>query len=429
MTAPLRIGVAGLGTVGAATVALLRREAELLAARCGRRLEVAAVSARDRGRDRGVPLDGVEWRDDPAALADAGVDVAVELIGGEDGPARELVDGALARGVDVVTANKALVARRGAALAARAEANGAQLRFEAAVAGAVPVVKALREGLSANRMTRVYGILNGTCNYMLTDMRESGRAFADALADAQALGYAEADPGFDIDGVDAAHKLAILASLAFGTRIDFDSVHVEGIRGMDPMDIAYAEDLGYRVKLLGIAEYGESGLAQRVHPCLAPRAAPIAGVEGVLNAVVCEGASSGPTVYEGAGAGAAPTASAVVADIVDIARGARAPAFSVPAGALARAPALPIARRFGAYYVRLMAADRPGVMADIAARLGRRGVSIEALVQRARGAGGAVPVVMTTHEADEAAMRAALDDIAALDAVAAPPRSIRIESL
>ncbi len=428
MSRPLRVGLAGLGTVGAAVAKLLRDRRGALADRCGRPIEIAAVSARDRRKDRGAALDGVEWVDDAAALADRDIDVAVEAIGGEGGAALALARRALDRGVDVVTANKALIARHGTELARRAEAGGASLAFEAAVAGGIPVVKALREGLAAARVRRVFGILNGTCNYVLTDMRETGRSFEAALAEAQALGYAEADPAFDVDGVDAAHKLAILASLAFGTRVDFDSAHVEGIRNVAPEDIAYAEELGYRIKLLGIAERREDGLAQRVHPCMVPRAAPIAAVEGVLNAVVCDAGEAGSTVYEGPGAGAGPTAAAVAADIVDAARGRRAPAFSVPVAALEAAPAAPLARRRGAWYVRLSVADRPGVIADIAARLRDRSVSIEAFVQRARGA-APVPVVMTTHETDEASMRAALADIAALDAVAAPPRSIRIETL
>ena len=429
MSAPLRIGIAGLGTVGAGTLKLLRDNRSLLTARCGRPLDVVAVSARDRGKDRGVALDGMTWVDDAAALAESGIDVAVELIGGAGGPALDLVWRALGRGVDVVTANKALIAHRGAALAERAEANGADLRFEAAVAGGVPIVKALREGLAANRLSRVYGILNGTCNYMLSDMRETGRPFDVVLAEAQALGYAEADPSFDIDGIDTAHKLAIVASLAFGTKMDLGSMFVEGIRHIDPIDIAYAEELGYRIKLLGIAVHDEKGLAQRVHPCMVPRGAPIAAVEGVLNAVVGEGDRTGGTVHEGRGAGADPTASAVVADLIDIARGVRLPTFSVPAAALESVPTVPIDRRVGAYYVRLAVADRPGVIADIAACLRDNAVSMEALVQRGRSVGGAVPVVMTTHDVSEAAMQSALAGIAALETVAAPPRLIRIESL
>lgn len=429
MTCPFRIGVAGLGTVGAEVVKLLCDRRDLLAARCGRSLDVVAVSARDRRRNRGVPLDDTEWFDDACALAHRRLDAVVETIGGADGVAFDLVSQALDRGVGVVTANKALIALHGAGLAERAEKSGAPLGFEAAVAGGVPVVKALREGLAANRIERVYGILNGTCNFVLTDMRKTGRAFDAALAEAQALGYAEADPALDIDGVDAAHKLAILASLAFGTRVAFGSVFVEGVRAVEPVDIAWAEELGYRVKLLGIAERRADGLSQRVHPCMVPRELPIAAVDGADNAVAVESDRAGATVCEGPGAGAGPTASAVVADLLDQARGLRLPAFSLPAASLETVPAIPVERRRGAYYVRLAVSDRPGVIADIAACLRDRSVSMESLVQRGREAGGVVPVVMTTHAVEEAAMRAALADIARLDSVAGAPRLIRIESL
>jgi homoserine dehydrogenase len=425
----LRIAVAGLGTVGAGTIRLLQTNREVLTARCGRSLEVVAVSARDRAKDRGLDLSGIAWVDSAPALAEAECDVVVELIGGADGPALELVRAALERGKPVVTANKALIAHHGAALAELAEGNGAALAFEAAVAGGIPIVKALREGLAANRLSRVYGILNGTCNYMLSDMRETARPFAEVLAEAQRLGYAEADPSFDVDGVDAAHKLAILASLAFGSRVDFASVHVEGIRQVSPIDIAFAEELGYRIKLLGIARLGETGLEQRVHPCMVPRAAPIASVEGVLNAVVGEGDFVEGTVYEGRGAGAGPTASAVVADLLDIARGSRVPTFSVPAARLRTLAPVPIERRVGAFYLRLMVVDRPGVIADVAAALRDHEVSMEALIQRVRSREEAVPVVITTHDVVEASMAAALARIAALETVVEPPRMIRIESL
>ena len=429
MTAPLRIAVAGLGTVGAGILSLLAVNAPLLAARCGRALEVVAVSARDRAKDRGIDLAGLAWVEDAVALAEVDCDVVVELIGGADGPALALVEGALARGRAVVTANKALIAHHGDALARLAEANGVALAYEATVAGGIPVVKALREGLAANRITRVTGILNGTCNYMLSNMRDTGRAFATVLADAQRLGYAEADPAFDIDGIDAAHKLAILASLAFGSRLDFTGVHVEGIRHVSPLDIAFADELGYRIKLLGIATLDDAGLGQRVHPCMVPRSAAIAGVEGVLNAIVVEGDFADSTVYEGRGAGAGPTASAVVADIIDIARGNRVPTFSVPVGELASLATVPVEQRFGRYFLRLMVVDRPGVFADIAACLRDHDVSMESLIQRVRSPDDPVPVVITTHDVREASMTAALARIAALDTVIEAPRMIRIESL
>jgi homoserine dehydrogenase len=425
---PLTVAVAGLGTVGAGVLTLLRRNADLIAARAGRPIVVTAVSARVRGRDRGVSLDGIRWHDDPVALAtDPAADVVVELIGGSEGPAHALVRAAIAAGKPVVTANKALLAVHGGALAAAAEQAGVPLAFEAAVAGGIPAIKALREGLAANRISRIVGILNGTCNYILTVMREQGGAFADVLADAQRLGYAEADPGFDIDGIDAAHKLAILAAIAFGRPVAFDAVHVEGIRAVSALDIALAEELGYRIKLLGIARDADGGIEARVHPCMVPRSAPIARVDGVFNAVVAEGDFVGTVMLEGRGAGAGPTASAVVADLIDLARGRLTPVWGVASGALSDAPSRPMARHVGAYYLRLMVVDRPGVIADVTAALRDHGVSLESMLQRARSPGEAVPVVLVTHETDETAMRAALDRIAALDAVMEPPTMIRIE--
>lgn len=430
MTQPLRIAIAGLGTVGAGTLAVLHKNADLLAQRCGRPLQVVAVSARDRKRDRGTPLGNIAWYDDAVAMArESETDVVVELIGGSDGVAKSTIEAAIDRGHHVVTANKALLAIHGADLALKAENAGVALSYEAAVAGGIPIVKALRESLSANRIERVYGILNGTCNYILTDMRRHKREFAEALADAQRLGYAEADPSFDVDGVDAAHKLAILASLAFGARVDFAGVHMEGIRHVSPLDIAYAEELGYRIKLIGSARVTEHGLEQRVHPCMVSLQAPIAHVEGVLNAVVAKGDFVETTEYEGRGAGAGPTASAVVADVVDIALGRRSPTFGVPAKSLKNMTPAPIGRHVGAYYVRLMVVDRPGVIADIAAALRDQQVSMEAMIQRGRAPDATVPVVLTTHETEEAAMRRALAQIAALETVREAPRLIRIEPL
>jgi homoserine dehydrogenase len=430
MTAPLKIAIAGLGTVGGGVLKLLSENGELLAQRCGRRITVTAVSARDRTRDRGVALDQIRWFDDAAALAaDADADIIVELIGGSDGIAKRVCEAALARGRHVVTANKALLAVHGAALARAAEAKGLSLCYEAAVAGGIPVIKALREGLAANRIVRVYGILNGTCNYILTQMRKSGRPFADVLADAQKLGYAEADPSFDIDGIDAAHKLAILAGLAFGAAVNFKGVHIEGIRHVSPLDLEFAKELGYRVKLLGIARMTEHGIEQRVHPCMVPVDTPIAAVEDVFNAVVAEGNFVGRTVFEGRGAGAGPTASAVVADLVDLARGRQVPTFGVPASALALPPMSPMERRVGAYYIRLMVVDRPGVIADVTAALRDEHVSLEAMLQRGRSPNEMVPVVLTTHDTEEAAMNRALARIQALNSVLEPPRAIRIEKL
>ena len=430
MTGPLRIGVAGLGTVGVGTVRLLAEHADLLAQRCGRRLEVAAVSARERNRDRGVDVSAARWYDDAQGLAaDADIDVVVELIGGAHGVALDLCRAAIKAGKHVVTANKALIAGHGSELAALAESAGVALGYEAAVGGGIPIVKALREGLAANRVDRIYGILNGTCNYILSAMRESGRDFAAVLAEAQRLGYAEADPGFDIDGVDSAHKLAILASLAFGCRLDFDAVHIEGIRHISPLDIDYALELGYHIKLLGIAGLTERGLEQRVHPCMVSVDVPIAHVDGVFNAVVAEGDFVDRTMFSGRGAGAGPTASAVVADLVDIARNRILPVFGIPAGELADIPAASMENHFGAYYIRLMVVDRPGVMADVTAALRDAEVSVEALIQRGRNPGDVVPVVLTTHETEERAMRQALSRIGELDSVLEAPHMIRIERL
>ncbi len=430
MSAPLRIAVAGLGTVGAGVLSLLQKHAGLIAERCGRPLQVAAVSARERKKDRGVDISDFAWFDDPVAMAGAeDVDLVVELIGGADGPAKAVVEAALDRGRHVVTANKALLAHHGTALAARAEAGGACLAYEAAVAGGIPIIKSLREGLAANRIDRIYGILNGTCNYILTSMRETGREFGVVLKEAQELGYAEADPSFDIDGVDAAHKLAILTALAHGCAVDLDGVYVEGIRNVTSTDIAFAEELGYRIKLLGLARCIDGKIEQRVHPCMVDRDAPIASVEGVFNAVVAEGDFVGSIVAEGQGAGAGPTASAVVADIADLARGLRLPTFAIAAARLSRLPAHPMVQHIGSYYIRLMCVDRPGVIADVSAALRDEDISVESLMQRGRDPHEAVPVVITTHETQEAGMRRALSRIGQLDSVVEAPRLIRIETL
>jgi homoserine dehydrogenase len=420
--------MAGLGTVGGGVLRILRDNADIVATHAGRPIAVTAVSARDRTRDRGVKLDGLRWYDDPVALAgDAGVDVVVELIGGSEDPARGLVLAALAAGKPVVTANKALLARHGVALADAAEQSGATLGFEAAVAGGIPIIKTLREGLAANRIRRVAGILNGTCNFILTSMRERGREFADVLAEAQKLGYAEADPSFDIDGVDAAHKLAILAALAFGRPVDFAAVHVEGIRNVSALDIAFAKELGYRIKLLGIARRTEAGIESRVHPCMVPENSPLARVDGVYNAVVAEGDFVGRVMLEGRGAGAGPTASAVVADLIDVARGRAAPVWGANVAGLAATPSVPMSAYVGAYYLRLMVVDRPGVIADVAGALRDSGVSLESMLQHGRAPGEAVPIVLVTHETKESQMRIAIDRIERLESVLERPSVIRIE--
>ena len=430
MSEPLKIAVAGLGTVGAGVVKLLASQAALLEARCGRRLTVTAVAARDRHKQRDIDISKFAWFDDPVEMAkSADADVVVELIGGADGPAKALTEAAFAKKRHVVTANKALLAHHGAALAAAAERAGVTIGYEAAVAGGIPIVKALREGLAGNRIQRVYGILNGTCNYILTVMRESGRSFADVLADAQKKGYAEADPSLDVDGIDTAHKLAVLASLAFGTAVDLDAVSVAGIRNVSPMDLEYAGELGFRIKLLAIGRRTAKGIEQRVHPCMIPAETALARVDGVFNAVMVDGDFAGNTVYVGRGAGQNPTASAVASDLVDIARGARSPAFGVPAAKLAKLELSPMAEHRGRYYIRLMVRDQPGVIADVSAALRDERVSLESMLQRGRSETKAVPVVLTTHETVEAAMLRALDRIGSLGSVIEPPCMIRIEEL
>lgn len=437
MTEPLRIAVAGLGTVGAGTLRLLDQNAVAIAARSGRGVSVAAVCARDKARDRGIDLSSYPWFDDPVAMArEADADVVVELIGGAEGPALETVEAALSQGRSVVTANKALLAHHGTALARLAEDRGCTIAYEAAVAGGIPIIKGLREGLAGNRISRVYGILNGTCNYILTQMSAAGgggnagaaQDFADVLADAQRLGYAEADPSFDVDGVDTAHKLAILTALAFGCEVDFESVYVEGIRNVSALDVAYAEELGYCIKLLGVAQQVNGAVEQRVHPCMVRKGRPIASVDGVFNAVVADGDFVDTTMYEGRGAGAGPTASAVVADLIDLARGTAPPVFGIASTQLRQLPTLPMERHACAYYLRLLVLDKPGVIADVSAVLRDADISMESMLQRGRaeGEGEPVPVIIMTHETSEASMQAALTRIAALDATLEPPQLIRI---
>lgn len=428
MTLPLRVGIAGLGTVGASVARIVVEQGDALAARCGRKLELAAISARDKRKDRGVRLTQVEWFDDPVKLAQAApIDAFIELMGGEGDPAKASVEAALARGVPVVTANKALLAQHGAALAKSAEGKSLALNFEAAVAGGIPIIKSLREGLGANRIARVYGILNGTCNYILTTMEASARTFADVLAEAQKLGYAEADPTFDIGGMDTAHKLCLLAAVAFGNAPALDSIHVEGIARISPMDIMFAREFGYRIKLLGLATRTVLGVEQRVHPAMVPLGTPLADVDGVFNAVVAEGDLVGKSVYEGRGAGAGPTASAVMADLLDIARGVHLPTFGAPAATLKRPTIVPMGEHVGACYLRFTVIDRPGVIAVLSRCLADQAISIESMLQRSRAPGEPVPVVMITHEAREAAMVKALGAIVATGIVTEQPCMVRME--
>ena len=428
MSAPLRLGIAGIGTVGTGMLRLLARNGATIATRAGRELAVTAVSARDRARERGVSLEGLAWEDDPSALARrADVDCVVELIGGADGPALALAEAALDAGKPLVTANKAMIAHHGAALAGRAEAAGVALGFEAAVAGAVPVVAGLREGAAANAVRRVSGILNGTCNFILTAMEASGADFAETLAEAQALGYAEADPAFDIGGTDAAHKLAILAAIAFGAPPDFAGVECTGIAAVRAADLEQAAALGYVVRLLGIADLTESedgsrALLQRVRPCLVPRGHPLAAVTGATNAVVIEGDAAGRLSFQGAGAGAEETASAVLADVVAIAAGRAATPFGVPVDALRPLPRAPLGERTGRSYIRLAVADRTGVLAEIAAAMRDGGVSIQSLIQPALAAdGGEALIALVAHEGPEAAVAHALALLEGSDSLTRPP--------
>jgi homoserine dehydrogenase len=440
MTDGLKVGVAGVGTVGGGLLRLLAARKGDLAARAGRPIEVVAVSARNRSKKRDADLSGLRFVEDPVALAaDPAIEVFVELIGGEEGIAKKAVETALASGKHVVTANKALLAHHGASLAALAEKNGVALNFEAAVAGGIPVVKVIRESLQGNDITRVYGILNGTCNYILTLMEKEGRSFADVLKEAQAQGYAEADPTFDIGGFDTAHKLALLTSLAFGTRPSFDSVYVEGIESITPADIEAAGDLGYRIKLLGVALRTDSGIEQRVHPTMVPKDRAIADVDGVLNCVAIDGDFVGEVMLIGPGAGAGPTASAVTSDLIDIARGHILPPFGTKAKALKPYKKAEMRSHEGGYYIRLSVYDRPGAFAAIAGRMADQGISIESIVQRRPGAelpgfnrrdeNAPAFVVLITHQTTEAAIRKALAAIERDGHVDQKPQMIRIEKL
>jgi homoserine dehydrogenase len=428
MTRPLRIGLAGLGTVGAGVIRMVQTHGDLIAARAGRPVEVAAVSARSRHRDRGIDLAAYAWEDDPVALARRGdVDLVIEAMGGEDGPAKATALAALAGGKHVVTANKAMLARHGQELAEAAEASGVALRFEAAVAGGVPVVKALTEGLAGNAVTRVMGVMNGTCNYILTRMEASGAPYEQVLADAQRLGYAEADPSFDVGGADAGQKLALLAAIAFGTRVDPGAMAVEGIERVRLADIEHAAELGYRIKLLGVARMGEEGLDTRMQPCLVPAGSELGRLEGVTNMVVLEGDFVGRIVLQGPGAGEGPTASAIIGDVVDIARGLVIPAFGRPAAELVPA------RRAGdggeaAYYLRFLLADAPGALAKVAAALGTAGISINRMRQ-VEHATAEAPVLIVTHRTGRAALDRALREIAGLEVCRAEPVAIRIEEV
>jgi homoserine dehydrogenase len=426
MTTPLRLGIAGLGTVGTGVVRIVRQKAELLQARTGRPITISAVSARTRDKDRGVSLEGYAWEDDPVALARrADVDVFVELMGGSDGPAKAATEAAIATGKDVVTANKAMLAHHGQALALAAEEAGRVIRFEAAVAGGIPVVKALTEGLAGNEITRVMGVMNGTCNYILTRMQATGQGYNALFEEADRLGYLEADPNLDVGGIDAGHKLALLAAIAFGCQVDFDAVALEGIQSITLDDIRRAADMGYRIKLLGVAQMTGRGLEQRMSPCLVPAASPLGQLEGGTNMVVLEGDAVEQIVLRGPGAGMGPTASAVMADVIDIARGTRLSTFGQPAATLTRCTPASCATP-APYYLRMALVDKPGALAKVATCLGEAGVSIDRMRQY-RHDDAAAPVLIVTHRTNRESLDAALTAIRRLDVLAEAPVALRIE--
>ncbi len=433
---PIRVGLLGLGTVGGGTVEVLRRNREEIARRAGREIVVTMATARDLSKPRAVALEGIELVADPARIvASPDIDIVVELIGGET-RAKELVLSAIAGGKHVVTANKALLARHGNEIFAAAHARGVMVAFEAAVAGGIPIIKAIREGLSANRIEYLVGIINGTCNYILSEMRDKGLAFDLVLAEAQRLGYAEADPSFDIDGIDSAHKLTILSAIAFGIPMQFDKAYTEGIGKLTAADIKYAEGLGYRIKLLGIARRAAAGIELRVHPTLVPARRILANVEGVMNAVLVKGDAVGHTLFYGRGAGAEATASAVVADLVDVTRMAtadpehRVPHLAFQPDRLSDTPILPMEDVETAYYLRLRALDRPGVLADVTRICADRAISIDAIFQKEAGEGEEqVDVVILTHVAKERDVNAAIGAIEALPTIPVPVVRIRLEEL
>lgn len=434
---PVRIGIAGLGTVGSGTVNVLARNADEITRRAGRAIEVTRALVQDPRKARGCDVDGIALTTDPKALLDdPEIEVIVELMGGADGLAHEFVMEAIARGKHVVTANKAMIAVNGNEIFERAHAAGVMVAFEAAVAGGICIIKVIREGLSGNRVNRLAGIINGTGNYILSEMRSGRRGFDEVLAEAQRLGYAESDPTFDVEGVDAAHKLTILSSIAFGIPLQFSRVYTEGISRIKPEDVANAAELGYRIKHLGLASRVDDGFELRVHPCMVPEERLIANVEGVMNAILVEGDAVGPTLHYGAGAGAEPTASAVVADLVDVVRALttdpnnRVPHLAFQPDALSDLPVLPIDQIHSAYYLHLKAVNRPGVLAEITRILGDLHISIQAIQQKGNGDSEAImPIVIVTQVTREDNMNQALAQLSSLGTVTGEITRIRLEHL
>ncbi len=428
MADPLRLGIAGLGTVGAGVVKIVRQKANLLGARAGREVVISAVSARSKSKDRGVNLSAYAWEDDPVKLAlRDDVDVFVELMGGEDGPAKAATEAAIKAGKDVVTANKAMLAMHGQALAELAEENNKVIRFEAAVAGGIPVIKALTEGLAGNSITRVMGVMNGSCNYILTRMQSAGLTYEEVFAEADGLGYLEADPQLDVGGIDAAHKLAILSSIAFGTQVNFAGIALEGIENVTIEDINAAADMGFKIKLLGSAQMTGRGLEQSMAPCLVPATSPLGQLDGGTNMIVLEGDHVGQIVLRGAGAGEGPTASAVMSDVMDLARGIRLPTFGQPAATLEKAKAAGSAAP-APYYLRMALDDKPGALAKVATALGDAGVSIDRMRQYDH-ADASAPVLIVTHTTSSEALVAALDALPATGVVNGAPVALRIEQV
>jgi homoserine dehydrogenase len=426
----LNIGIAGLGTVGSGVVKIISKQQELLQSRSGAQINITAISARNKNKDRGINIAHIKWYDNPVDIAsDPNVDAVVELIGGAEGAAYDLCVKSLKNKKHFITANKALIARHGKELAKLAEENNVHIAFEAAVAGGIPVIKALKEGLAANKISRIAGILNGTCNFILTSMKETGRDFDVILKEAQDLGYAEADPSFDVDGIDAAHKLAILTSIAFGTAVDFKSVYAEGIRKVSLIDVNYAKDLGYKIKLLGISTANENGVSQKVCPCLISTEYPIASVDGVNNAVFIEGEPVGKIVLVGPGAGEGATASAVVADIIDMASDRFSRAFNVPSGMLAEPEFVGISEHKGGYYIRITVEDKAGVLADITDIFRDEKISVNSVLQKSHTEGANAHIIVVTHKTFEKSVIKAVEQIERISSVVEQPNVIRIEAI
>jgi len=425
MTSPLRLGIAGLGTVGTGVIKIVQQHAALLSARSGREISITAVSARSRGKNRDVDLSDYDWEDNPVNLAKRDdVDVFVELVGGDTGPAKDATEAAIAAGKHVVTANKAMLAHHGQELALAAESRGVNLRFEAAVAGGIPVIKTLTEGLAGNRITRIMGVMNGTCNYILTRMENAGLPYDTVFEEANQLGYLEADPNLDVGGIDAAHKLVLLSAIAYGVQVDFDGAELEGIGAISIDDIIAAKDMGYRIKLLGLSNMTDAGLEQTMQPCLVPYNSPLGQLEGGTNMVVIEGDAVGQIVMRGAGAGEGPTASAVMGDVMDIARGLKLPVFGQPAASLKPAKAAK-ASAASAYYIRLSLKDAPGVLAKVTSALADAGVSIDRMRQKEHQ-DSAAPVLIVTHETSPAAIETALNAISATGDIGENPLALKI---